>query len=112
MSKIKTSTEIQKMVEDDNVSKQDIANLIHQFRDDNWWVTPFIQNQKRIMATVATIFSLGVGSGHYGLPAIERFRSHHRRPPPPPIEQIQQDLPRPDIDEYRDEHPPVDDGGR
>ena len=93
------------MVADDSKTKQDIANLILDFRDANWWVTPFIKNKTRILSTVATIFGLGVGSGHYGIPVFEKFRSNHRPRLPPPPMQVMDEPPAIDAESYRERAP-------
>lgn len=59
-----TTREIQQMVLDPDVTKQDMANLMFDFRDENPWIMPFIKNRKRIIATVATIVGLSGFTGH------------------------------------------------
>lgn len=73
MSQYLTTRKIQEMVVDPEVTKQDMANLMHDFRDREWWVHPLIANRRRVLATFAAIFGLGLGGGRWGIPALDRF---------------------------------------
>ncbi len=69
MAKHYSTREIQEMVLNPDVTKQDMAYMIFDFRDQNWLLAPILKNKTRIVSTLFAMLGVGAVGGH-GLPEL------------------------------------------
>ena len=92
-----TIEQIQEMVKDPKVTKQDMANQMFKFRDKHWWIGPFIKNKKRIVATLGTLIGLSSFTGHKAGDSIVQYLVEKQQPQ---IQVIDPDTFEPVEDQY------------